>query len=184
MRVLMSHYRTKLKHKNVPDILMPLVNAMAKASPLKKHQASSSCPLPAFRDDDGGGDDEEEEGKADEEPEAKLGMTYFDGCLLKALKLYEDGSLEEPLWYEKGKEGFVIARFEGGEIFNTEMPNVHFKEGKFVVVPPVAPHGVKRDVKRRPAAATHDDDDGDPAHSGLEESEGKKPKRSSPRFRR
>ena len=55
----------------------------------------------------------------------------MDRMVWAAYNVFSDGQMQEALWYAPGPDGFVIAKFDEGMEFNTEVLNSDLVDGKF-----------------------------------------------------
>ena len=96
-----SHIRFKRRANGFNKDFKDSVETMD-TTPLK----ASLCPLLAFRIE---AEEEEREDSCEQDPDDDVIAVYFDSHLMSARKLFGSGRLEEPLWYEPGNAGFVVA---------------------------------------------------------------------------
>ena len=134
--------------------------------------SSGTCPFPAFRDDDQEEEEMDKEEDDDDDNDDENSLPFFDGMLLKAAMLREDGRIEVASYHEHGDGGFVVAVFDSGRRWESELPNKYLSDG--VIVPPQDPHqeppADSTGIKRRPAAASKQHDDVKrPKHNAAQE---------------
>ena len=149
IRVMLGHLRNKFRDNRESASSMSENFTKAKElvrSTSKKALRSGPCPFPAFEQDTQDADDDDDEGEGEDSNAISpiLVATYYDPMLKHAYRLYQDGELQEALWYETGDNGFIWAVWPGEkqlDYFDTEVPNACLIDGKLTnpILPPTRP---------------------------------------------